>query len=96
MNAVKLHEAGINATPGAGEAPGDGRDQFLLEPFDRARPRQHVDLGRIDPRIERSGHQGQAARLGRIAVLRHDRGRGQRGHGRLAHRHHVRAGPRTC
>ena len=89
----QLHEARVNPPPRARKAPRHGGDQFLVEPFDRLRPRQHVDLGRVHPRVERSRHQGQAARLGGIALLRHDRGGRQSRHRRLAYRHDMRARP---
>jgi hypothetical protein len=50
-----------------------------------------VHAGRVDAAVHRAGHQGQAARLGRVVVLGHDGGGGQRRHAGLADGHHVRA-----
>ena len=75
----------------AGEAPGHRTDQMPLEPFDRPRHGELVDLGRIHPCVDRSRHQRHAARERRIAGLRHHRGGGQRGHRGLAHRDDVAA-----
>ena len=61
-------------------------DQIGLEPLDRVLHRQLIDLGRVDPRVDRPGHQGHAARLAGIARLRHQRDRGQHRDRRLAHR----------
>ena len=47
----------------------------------------------MDAGVDRPGHQRHAARLRRIAVLRHDGGRDQRGDAGLADRDDVRARP---
>ena len=44
-------------------------------------------------RVDRPRHQGHAARLRRIAVLRHHRGGDEDGDAGLAHRDHMGAGP---
>ncbi len=86
-----LHEAGIDPPPGAGMAARHGGDQVLLEPVDRAGRGELVDLGRVDPGVDRAGHQGHARRMRRVAALGHHGGGRQRLHAGLAHRHHVGA-----
>jgi hypothetical protein len=89
---AQLHEARIDAAPGAGMARRHGADHVLLEPADRLALGQRIDGGGIDAGVERPG-QGHGARLGRMIVLgHHGRGR-QRSHGGLAHRQQVRTRP---
>ena len=88
----ELDEARIDPAARAGVAhAGTVGDQVVLEPVDRLRLGQLVDLGRIDPGVDRPGHQGHAARLRRIAVLRHHGGGGEHGDAGLAHRDDMRA-----
>ncbi len=89
----ELDEARIDAAERARIAHRHGRDQVLLEPFDRPRIGEFVDLGRIDAAIDRPRHQGHAARLRGVAGLRHHRGRDQHRHARLADRDHMGARP---
>ncbi len=90
---AELHEPGVDRAQRARVARRDDRDQVALEPLDRLRGRERVDRGRADPAVDRAGHQGQAARHRRVAVLGHQRGGGERRDARLADRHQVRARP---
>ena len=85
----ELHEAGIDFSERALALHRHVIDQVFFEPVDRLALGELVDLGRLDPRVDRSGHQGQRGRAGRVVVLRHDGGCGQRRDRRLADRHHV-------
>ena len=69
----ELHEARIHAAKGARMAQRHRRDQVSLEPVDRAGLGEFIDPGRVDARIDRSGHQRQAARLRRVVRIRHRR-----------------------
>ncbi len=89
----ELDEARIDAPRAAGVAQRHARDEVVLEPLDRPAGRELVDLGRVLARVDRAGHQRQADRLRRVAVLRHQRRRGERGDGGLADREQVRARP---
>jgi hypothetical protein len=75
----------------AGIAHRHGRGEHPLEPSDVAFVGQLIDLGRIEPAIDRPGHQSHAARLRSIAGLRHDGHRRENGNAGLADREHVRA-----
>ncbi len=54
--------------------------------------RQLVHLGGADPGVDRTGHEGEALRLGRVVVGRHERGGRQGGRARLADGQHVGPG----
>jgi len=92
MKAAELHETRIDPAHVALVRQWHGADQVLFEPCDRLAGGQHIDTGRIDPAIDRAGHQRQAARLGRVVVLGHQRGGRERGHAGLAYGHHMGAG----
>ena len=67
----KLHKSRVDTPQGAGIAQRYDTDQLALEPPDRSARRQPIDLGRVDPGIDRAGHQCHTARLRRIGILRH-------------------------
>ena len=71
-------------------------DEIALEPIDRLIDGELVDLCWIDARIDRACHQGHAARLRFVAVLRYERGGREDGDAGLANRDDVRPGPMTC
>jgi hypothetical protein len=89
----ELDEAGIDPPERPGIAHRHAGDQVLLEPFHRLRIGEFVDVGGIDPGVDWPGHQGHAARLRRIVVLRHHRGGDEDGDAGLAHRDHMGARP---
>src|SRR5579859_4096471 len=62
----QLQEAGIYRPSFARMASRHLGDQILLEPAERLGRRQLVDLGRIDPGVDRAGHQGKALGHGRV------------------------------
>jgi hypothetical protein len=72
----KLQKPGIDAAQGARIAQRHNVDQVAPEPTDRPARRQTVDLGWVDPRIDRAGHQSHAVRLCRIGIFGQDRDRG--------------------
>jgi hypothetical protein len=67
--------------------------RLFLEPFDGMAVRQDVHARRVLPRVDRSGHQGEAERLRAIAVLSHERHGRQRGDGGLADGEQMSARP---
>ena len=87
----KLGKAGIDAAPAPFSAVGRHRSGCARTSRSAAR-RQPIDLGRVDPGVDRAGHQRHAARLRRVFVLGHDRDRGERRDAGLAHREEMRAG----
>ena len=91
--AGQLQEARIDLAPTAGITQRHFANDVALEPAQRVFLGERVDLGRIDPRVDRPGHQGQAARCGRMAVLGHDRDRRERSDAGLTDRNDVRARP---
>ncbi len=86
----QLQETGIHLAQRAGVACRNDTDQILLEPGDRLCRRQLVHCRGAHTAVDRSRHQRQAERCGSMAVLRHDRDRGQGGDAGLADRHDVR------
>ncbi len=80
----QLHEARIDQTARALEPAGHDRDQVLLEPVDRLCGCEIVDLGGVQPAVDRAGHQRQAGGRRRIVVLGHDRGSRERLYAGLA------------
>src|SRR3984893_7126463 len=89
----ELDETRINAAERARIAQWHRSGQRALEPVDGALVGELVDRGRIDPCVDRSGHQGHAARLRLVAGLRHHGGGGEHGDAGLAHCQHVGAPP---
>ena len=89
---TELNEARVHPAPKAGMGQRHPADQVLFKPFNGFADGQLVHLGGVDAAVHRAGHQGQAARLGRVVVFRHDGGGRQCRHTRLAHGHQVRAG----
>src|SRR6185437_11625347 len=87
-----LQETRIDAPVLAGIAPRHAGDQVLLEPFDRMAGGHRFDRGRIDPLVDRSGHQRHAARMARVVLLRHRRDGGEQGGAGLTHRDDTGAG----
>jgi hypothetical protein len=96
---IHAHESGelkkprVDAAQGAGIAQRHETDQIALEPLDRPARREPVDLGRVDPRVDRARHQRHAARLRRIGILSHDRHRCEHRDAGLAHTDHMGARP---
>ncbi len=85
----KLDKARVDPAQSAGKAQRHEGDQRALEPLDRAAHGQFIDLGRVDTRIDRPRHEREARRLGRVAVLGHQRGGRQGGDSGLAYGHQV-------
>jgi hypothetical protein len=63
-----LEEARVDPPQRPGVAQGHGGDHVLLEPFERLGVGQLVDLGGVDPGVDRTGHEGEALRLGRVVA----------------------------
>ena len=87
----ELHEARIDVAESAGIAHRNGCGQHPLEPRDVSLVGKLIDLGRVDPAIDRPGHQRHASRLRRIGGLRHERHRAKNGYAGLADRKNMRA-----
>ena len=64
---------------------------MTIEPLERMRLREVVDLGRVRPRVDRAAHQDHRGRLARIAARRQQRHRRQHRHRGLADRHDMNA-----
>ncbi len=86
----ELHEAGIDLAERALALNRHVIDQVLFEPFQRFALGELIDLGRLDPGVDRPRHQDQGCRACRVVILTHDGGGRERGHRRLADRDHVR------
>ena len=89
----ELQESRIHLAHRADVAHRNGRDELLLEPFDRLVGRQLVDHRRRDAAIDRARHQDHARRRRGMFVFRHDRHRRERRDARLADRHDVGTRP---
>ena len=89
----ELHETGIHPPAGPRAGRRHRADQVALEPRDGVLLGHLIDPGRALAGIDRTGHQHQAGRLAIILIGRHQRGRGQAGHGRLADPHQMGGRP---
>ncbi len=91
----ELHVAGIDLPSRARIVGRHRRDEVLFEPLERVLCGQQRRRGGMKPRVDRAAHQRHRARLGGIAVRRHQRDRRENGRGGLADRNDVDVGTQT-
>ena len=87
--AVELQEARIDVAHEARIRERHLGDDVAPEPVDAAPGGQEIDLGRIDPGVDRAAHQHHGMRHVRVAVRLHARHRGEHRHRRLTDRDDV-------